>query len=387
MLYVCTDQGASSTRFSVNNSKVYKNPNNFIGVGIDDDIRHSPYSSDFVDNMDLTISKDGDSDFFPKRVLGGTLAERYSSSSAKPSMLSNKSRQPVNYYSIISSVVNSIMISEDAEDIKEPVDVACYMCLPPVEVTSNNDNEDYVKNQLIGSYRVKLNKMDREIEFNIKEVNVYAESVLAVVAFLFNQDATQRTEMAKYNKGYILGFDLGASTADLVLIKDRRFIEHSGYTCKLGGNIIDDLMRSEIRRKFGTEVSNDDIREAVRTGRLPYGSSYKDVSEELKRCKKQYAGMLFEKIETYFATNNLGLQSIKAVFISGGGSMQSSYIDENSKEVVTSPSVGEYIDEKIKEVCDSIDMVLSPSVNPRECNIVGLILSMNAQRKKNKAKA
>ena len=67
--------------------------------------------------------------------------------------------------------------------------------------------------------------------------------------------------------------------------------------------------------------------------------------------------------------------------------MQSSYIDENSKEVVTSPSVGEYIDEKIKEVCDSIDMVLSPSVNPRECNIVGLILSMNAQRKKNKAKA
>lgn len=385
MLHICTDQGASSTRFSVNNSKVYKNPNNFIEVDIESDIRNTPYTQEFVDNMDLTISKDGESDFFPVRILGGTLAERYSSSSAKPSMLSSKSRQPVNYYSVISSVVNSILLSEDAEDCKSPVDVICYMCLPPVEITGNNENEDYVKSQLAGKYTVRLNKMDREIEFNIKEVNVYAESVLAVVAFLFNQDATQRTEMAKYNKGYILGFDLGASTADLVLIKDRRFIEHSGYTCKLGGNIIDDLMRSEIRRKFGTEVSNDDIIEAVRTGRLAYGSSYKDVSAELQKCKKQYASMLFEKVETYFASNNIGLQSIKAVFMSGGGSMQSSYLDESGKEVVTSPSVGEYIDEMLKKVCDSVDMVLSPSVNPRECNIVGLILSMNAQRKRNKA--
>lgn len=385
MLHICTDQGASSTRFSVNNSKVYKNPNNFIEVDIESDIRNTPYTQEFVDNMDLTISKDGESDFFPVRILGGTLAERYSSSSAKPSMLSSKSRQPVNYYSVISSVVNSILLSEDAEDCKSPVDVTCYMCLPPVEITGNNENEDYVKSQLAGKYTVRLNKMDREIEFNIKEVNVYAESVLAVVAFLFNQDATQRTEMAKYNKGYILGFDLGASTADLVLIKDRRFIEHSGYTCKLGGNIIDDLMRSEIRRKFGTEVSNDDIIEAVRTGRLAYGSSYKDVSAELQKCKKQYASMLFEKVETYFASNNIGLQSIKAAFMSGGGSMQSSYLDESGKEVVTSPSVGEYIDEMIKKVCDSVDMVLSPSVNPRECNIVGLILSMNAQRKRNKA--
>lgn len=385
MLHICTDQGASSTRFSVNNSKVYKNPNNFIEVDIESDIRNTPYTQEFVDNMDLTISKDGESDFFPVRILGGTLAERYSSSSAKPSMLSSKSRQPVNYYSVISSVVNSILLSEDAEDCKSPVDVTCYMCLPPVEITGNNENEDYVKSQLAGKYTVRLNKMDREIEFNIKEVNVYAESVLAVVAFLFNQDATQRTEMAKYNKGYILGFDLGASTADLVLIKDRRFIEHSGYTCKLGGNIIDDLMRSEIRRKFGTEVSNDDIIEAVRTGRLAYGSSYKDVSAELQKCKKQYASMLFEKVETYFASNNIGLQSIKAVFMSGGGSMQSSYMDESGKEVVTSPSVGEYIDEMLKKVCDSVDMVLSPSVNPRECNIVGLILSMNAQRKRNKA--
>lgn len=385
MLHVCTDQGASSTRFSVNNSKVYKNPNNFIEVDIESDIRNTPYTQEFVDNMDLTISKDGESDFFPVRILGGTLAERYSSSSAKPSMLSSKSRQPVNYYSVISSVVNSILLSEDAEDCKSPVDVTCYMCLPPVEITGNNENEDYVKSQLAGKYTVRLNKMDREIEFNIKEVNVYAESVLAVVAFLFNQDATQRTEMAKYNKGYILGFDLGASTADLVLIKDRRFIEHSGYTCKLGGNIIDDLMRSEIRRKFGTEVSNDDIIEAVRTGRLAYGSSYKDVSAELQKCKKQYASMLFEKVETYFASNNIGLQSIKAVFMSGGGSMQSSYMDESGKEIITSPSVGEYIDEMLKKVCDSVDMVLSPSVNPRECNIVGLILSMNAQRKRNKA--
>ena len=153
---------------------------------------------------------------------------------------------------------------------------------------------------------------------------------------------SQRTEMAKYNKGNVLSFDIGASTSDLVIINDRKFVEHSGYTCKLGGNIIDDLLRNEIRRKLGVEVSNDDIAEAVRTGRLAYGNSYKDVSEELKKCKKQFAKMLFEKIQNYFATNGMGLQSIKAIFMSGGGSMPSSYIDESGKEIVTSPSVGEY---------------------------------------------
>jgi len=381
MLHVCTDQGASCTRYSANNSKVYKNPNNFITVEPDEDIRYIPHSDEFVDNMDLTITKDGDSDFFPKRILGGTLADRYSSSSVKPSMLSSKSKQPVNYYSIISSVVDSILLKEGSLNGENPVEVACYICLPPVEITGNNENEDYVKAQLKGKYTVKLNKMDKEITFNIREVSIYPESVMAVVAFLFNQDATQRTEMAKYNKGNVLSFDIGASTSDLVIINDRKFVEHSGYTCKLGGNIIDDLLRNEIRRKLGVEVSNDDIAEAVRTGRLAYGSSYKDVSEELKKCKKQFAKMLFEKIQNYFATNGMGLQSIKAIFMSGGGSMPSSYIDESGKEIVTSPSVGEYIDEEIKKVCDSIDMVLSPSVNPRECNIVGLILSMNVQRK------
>lgn len=376
MIHLCTDQGASSTRFSFNNSKVYENPNTFNVVDESADIRLVPSSSDFVDNIDLTITKDGESDFFPVRILGGSLAFRYSSASIKPSMLDNKSKQAVNYYSIITAIASSMTMSGESY-----TDINCYICLPPVEITGNNENEDYVTSQLKGEYVVKLNKLNKEIKFNIKDVYIFPESVMAVTAFLFNTDGTQRVDMAKYNNGYILSFDLGASTADLALIKDRKFVEHTGHTYKLGGNIIDEFMRNEIRRKFGNEVTSDDIKEVVRTGKLPYGSTYKDMSAELKKSKQEFAKMLFERMETYFSAVGVSLQSIKAVFISGGGSMSSSYLDDNGNVVVTSPSVSEYIKDIMNSVCDSVDMVSAPIENPRECNIVGTILHMNMIKK------
>lgn len=382
MLHLCTDQGASSTRFSFNNSKVYENPNSFTTVGIDDDIRLVPNSNEFVDCIDLTIEKEGDSDYFPVRVLGGTLAERYSSSSVRPSMLKSKSKQAVNYYSIITAIASAMNMNGDTE-----TDVSCYICLPPVEIAGNNANEDYVKAQLNGTYLVKQRRMNdvvKEWKFTVDSTRIFPESVMAFMAFMFNPDGTQRVEMAKYNKGYVLSFDLGASTLDLALIKDRKFVDHTGFTYKLGGNIVDDMMRKVIRMNYGTEVTKEDIEEVVRTGRLPYGSTYKDMSEELKKCKRDFAKMLFEHMETYFSTVNVSLQSIKAIFISGGGSMPSYYLDENGKEVVTTPSVSEYIEEILKGVCDAVDMVTSPVENPRECNIIGTVLNMNVLKKLSK---
>ena len=64
--------------------------------------------------------------------------------------------------------------------------------------------------------------------------------------------------------------------------------------------------------------------------------------------------------------------------------MPSSYLDENGKEVVTTPSVSEYIEEILKGVCDAVDMVTSPVENPRECNIIGTVLNMNVLKKLSK---
>lgn len=375
MSFICTDQGASNTRFVVNGGKVCVNPNNAVKVEMDADIRLIPNTTDILDNLDVSIVKtEGVSDYFPMRVLMGSLAERYSSSNIRPSMMMNKAKQPINYISIIVACA----VGQIQNNINDAIKL--FINLPPVEI---GVNEDYVKEQLLGKYEVTFNKMDVKTELNIDFVKVCPESVMAVFAFFFKSDGTPRVESAKYSRGYVLGIDIGASTSDLVLVKDRKFVDRTGYTYKIGGNVITDIMRSKVRSIYGSELTDDDANIVITEGRLPYGSKYKDMSKELIEAKREFADLLYEKMSSYFGTVDIALPSIKAIFVSGGGSMKSRYYDEDeTKEIVTSESVSYYLTEKLKGICDGIDIMEFPGDNPRMTNIIGTALTANIMKSK-----
>lgn len=375
MSFICTDQGASNTRFIVNNGKVCVNPNNAVIVDLDADIRLIPNSSDILDNLDVTIIKtEGESEYFPVRVLMGSMAERHSSSNIRPSMMLNKAKQQINYISILVACA----VGQIQNNVSDPVKL--FINLPPIEI---RENEDYVKEQLLGKYTVTFNKSNEKTDVNIEFVKVCPESVMAVFAFFFKSDGSPRIESAKYSRGYVLGIDIGASTSDLVLVKDRKFVDRTGYTYKIGGNVITDIMRSKVRSIYGSELTDDDANTVITEGRLPYGSKYKDMSKELVEAKKEFADLLYEKMNSYFGTVDISLPSIKAIFVSGGGSMKSRYYDdEQTKEVITSESVSYYLTEKLKGICDGIDIMEFPGDNPRMTNIIGTALTANVMKSK-----
>ena len=88
-------------------------------------------------------------------------------------------------------------------------------------------------------------------------------------------------------------------------------------------------------------------------------------------------------MNSYFGTVDISLPSIKAIFVSGGGSMKSRYYDdEQTKEVITSESVSYYLTEKLKGICDGIDIMEFPGDNPRMTNIIGTALTANVMKNK-----
>ena len=373
---ICVDQGASSTRYVVNEGEVYVNPNNMVFVEEGVDTYLVPNSADIFDNFDVTINKiEGESTYFPVRALIGTLAERYKPANLRPSMNSNKSRQRVNYVSIITAVAAGILNTNI-----EP-DVAVIIDFPPLE--ANKMTADYIRKELIGKFKVKFNTsaFNKEVVFNISDARIVSESEQASVSFFFNRNGAPRVETAKYNRGYVLSCDIGASTSDFVLIKDRRFQERTGQTYKIGGNVIKEIIKNKVRALYGSELTDEDAEVVITEGRLPYGSKYKDMSKELIDAKKEFAEMLAQNIDSYFGTVGVPLMSIKAIFVSGGGSMKSSYFDiDNNTEVVTSEPVSTYLTEVLRNICDGIDVVGYPDENPRMANIIGTMLSTKALR-------
>ena len=373
---ICIDQGTSNTRYVVNEGKIEINPNNAVFVDEGVDTRLVPNSNDIKDNLDFTIYKtEGESDFFPCRALVGNLAHRYKSSNIRPSVNMIKSKQKINFVSVILATAIAHMYDNLAGGVTLIVD------FPPLEV--NRDNAQYVKKQLVGSYKVKFNTeyFTDEVVFTVNDAKMACESAQAAISFFYNNDGTPRVEFSAYRRGYILSCDIGAGTSDFALIEDGRYNERTGQTYGIGGNIIKELMRNKVRAMYGSELSELDADQLVMEGRLPYGSGYKNMGKELEDAKRDFADMVVEKIDSYFKIQNMSLSGVKAIFVSGGGSMKSSYFDMNTnEEIVTSDSVAKYISEALKNFCDGVDVIEYPGENPRTANITGTVLATKSLR-------
>lgn len=378
MSFVVIDAGASSTRFCSDNGAIMVLPNNMAIIQEDTLVDLKPHSDDVEDALDILIKKDGDSDFYPVRALVGDMANRYSANNIRPSVMNNKHKQKVNYISI----ATAIAVNKLKTGIDEDIDL--YIALPPNEVKTA---KEYVIEQLTGSYEVKLDKYsDEPVKFNVRSVQCFEESYMAILAFFFNMNGTIREEGKAYATGNVLSLDIGASTSDLAIVQNMKYLEKTGQTYKIGGNIVKDLIADFVREEYGYDIQDDVLDVALSEGRLPMGNKYVNIGVQLEKAKREFAGQVVAQMQNYFRKTSIALQSIRAIVVSGGGSMKSSYIDENNSTIVTSQPASYYITEALKEVCDGIDVVEFGD-NPRLANTIGLYIraQIDNQLKKKQA--
>lgn len=377
--YVCEDLGASGTRYVSNNGYLNMMANNMVFMGIDEHSDLEPNSEAIEDALDVTIESNSACTVFPCHVLIGKMAERYSPTNERPSVLQNKHLQRVNYVSAIVAVALSKLKNQNMGE-----NIQLYIALPPGEVRVA---KDIVRSNLLGQYSVTFNKLGgAKVTFNITDVSVYEESFMAMLSYFFEKDGTLSEKAKKYARGITLSMDIGASTTDLAVIKDMKYIEHSGQTYRTGGNVARDILGDYIRETYGYDAPVESLELAMAEGRIQFGATYKDCSKAVDNAKKVLASQIVEMIQGYFRKINIPLNLIMGIIVSGGGSMQSQYIDEDGNEVITSQPISTFITEELNKICSGV-AVEHISNQPRLANIYGLFIRANVDIRKKERQA
>lgn len=378
MDFVAADLGASSTRYTSQSGKIDIMPNNMVYIQKDTVVDQEPYTTDIEAALDVTIESDNGSEFFPVRVLIGQMAERFSPTNEKPSVLSNKHTQQINYI----STVMAVALSKYKQGLGDSISV--YLALPPIEVKSA---KEVVHDNLVGNYTITFHKMDNmKIKFSITEVNMYEESFMAMLAYFFDMNGAIREQAKQFAKGNVLSMDIGASTTDLTVVQDMRYLEKSGQTFKTGGNIARDFLIDDFRGVYGFDAPIDMAELAMAEGRVQMGNTYQDCSEAVDKAKRQFAAQIVEQMQGYFRKVNIPIQTIRAIIVSGGGSMQGQYIDDEGKIITTSKPISYFITSELSKVCPGV-AVEQFSDNPRLANITGLYIRAKIDMLKKKKPA
>ena len=370
--FVCVDLGASGTRTVSRNGIVYEIPNNAAFVDSTEKVEvaikrnEEDAHEDLMGALDVTITKlsGGMSSHFPCRVLLGDVAERYTPTCTRPSGLKNKADQQLTFVDAVVAAAHQVIVAGASNKIN------LYVALPPMEV---NYNKDEVATQLKGEYKVQFGRIDKEVTINIENVTCVEEAFMALVIFFFNMDGTPTEAAKEYGDGYTLSLDIGDSTTDLAAAKNKRYVEKSGQTFKTGCNVIKAYMGNVIRGKYGFDPTNEELDEVISTGRLRMGRKFVELGDNLRKAKQEFARSIVEQLQSYFKLVNIPLAAIGAIVVSGGGSMQSEYIDENGNTVITCPPVSEFITKELHKVVDGIDVVAITS-EPRRANIKGMFV-------------
>lgn len=375
--FVCIDLGASGTRVTGRDTIVHEIPNNIREVAPDEDTHlqfwdMGTFEETLMNALDITIIREEGANMYvpaEQRVLVGPLADRYGSTS-RPSGLDPKHKQPINYTNAIIATACEIMLSPGMQFNTTAVnDVKLFVALPPIECKGN---EKILQENLLGTYRVQFNELQREFRFRVADVFCNSESLLSLYTFFFNENTTARAESMQYKGKNVLSIDIGASTEDNAVMSNGRYIDKSGQTISIGGNQIRDFIITSAQSKYGYTPSVEEAEYVVHTGRIKIGNTEEDFSPQLRRAKEEFSIQLLNQLDGYFKQIGMSLASFACVVVGGGGSLHSS-VKVGDAEQITTPALSEIIMERLKKTCPSVDVLPVPG-NPRHANIKGLLV-------------
>lgn len=303
---------------------------------------------------------------FPANVLIGLMAEKHRDVNSRPTMLMHKHVQPINY---ISAIV-ACALSKVKNSLTNELDL--YIAVPPIEV---GDASKEFSNVLCGSYRVTLPKYmgGTVVEFKIDSVECFEEALMASTSFFFNMNGTPKESNRNLITATVLSLDIGASTSDIAIIKNGRYLDKSGQTFKTGGNEALDFLIEAIRDKYAIDLPIEDAERTMMEGRIQMGNTFDDVSELVTEAKKSLAKKLVSYLPGYFKRINIPINTINAIMTSGGGSLQSQHTNTDGEVVKTAEPMSYFVTEELKQWCKGVDVV-EYGEDARFANIKGLFI-------------
>lgn len=350
MNFVGVDLGASSTRAVSQTARIGVIDNNIVTLAEDETVRIVPYDAELDSALEVRIRKSGPSTMFPKHVLIGMMAERYSNVNLRPSVQQQKYLQEINYISAITGAATSRILFDTPERI------TLYLAVPPAELKKA---EEAFKKELVGDFEVEFPKYNggTTVKLSIEDVKCQEESVMSIVSFFFDMNGTARPEAVKYiTNGNVLSMNIGASTTDLAVVKNGRYLEKTGKTIPVGGNIARDYLVEKINDEYGFELPYNEADIAMKEGRLRLGNGYEDISKLVSEAKDALAAAIVDRMDPYFKGIGIPLQTLNAIVVSGGGSLRSGY-KEGDTMIYTSEPMSSFVTNRIKGWFSQIEVI------------------------------
>jgi len=390
---VSIDLGASSSRYCSDSGIISVVPNNMVFLPTMETSRIQSDAADIESNLEVQIVKheanpnetplDQQLQCFPVNVLVGIMAEKHRNVNIRPDLNLHKHEQMINYI----SAVLAVAISKVKYGLDENIDL--YLAMPPIEVEKASVE---FKRRLLGTYTVTFPKFNggTTVEFTISDVQCSAESLMACTSFFFNGNGSIKDNAKKYMQGTVLSLDIGASTTDLAIIRRGQFLDKTGKTYKVGGNVARDNLGDMITEQYAFDLPIADLERTMSEGRLQLGNNYADVSELVNAAKLDLAKRLIQHMQTYFKQVNIPIQTINTIVVSGGGSMQSQYIDDNGEIVKTSEPMSYFVTQQLTEDYSKGTEVVPYGEEARFANIKGLFIKAkfdNAKKAQERALA
>lgn len=381
MSFVAVDLGASSTRYVSNSGVIGVLPNNMVVLPDMNQSLISPDNSDIESCLELTIVKEGgdSANHFPINVLVGIMAERHRNMDERPGVNSRKYQQRINYI----SAVLVCAVSKLKFELSDNLDL--YIAVPPIEI---HEAQEAFNRDLVGMYTVTFPKYlgGTVVRFTIDKVSTYEESFMASTSFFFNMNGVPKENAKKYLSGNVLSLDIGASTTDIAIIKNGRYLDKSGQTYGIGGNVARDNLIDQINGRYSMELPLGDAERTIAEGRVQQGNSFEDVSDLVNLAKTDLAKQLISYMQTYFKRINIPIQTINAIIVSGGGSMQSQYVSDDGEIVKTTEPMSYFVTQELLSWSKGTEVV-EYGEEARFANVKGLFIRAKVDEAKRKTAA
>lgn len=368
MKFVAIDLGASGTRYVNENGQICELPNNMVFLPDMNQSRMVPDANDIESCLEVQITKvDGPAcEYLPVNALIGIMAERHPDVKERPSVNTPKCLQRINYVSAITSAA----LSRIKYGIEEDIDL--FLAVPPIQIHSARDK---FNSNMLGKYKVIFPKYmgGTEVTVNIVSVNVEEESVMALTSFFFNMNGTVKESAKKYMTGTVLSLDIGASSTDLSITKAGRYLDRSAQTYMWGGNEARGALSDGVRERYTIDLPVEDAERTMAEGRLQLGNTYADVSDIVMSAKVSLAKKIYTHLQEYFKKIDIPVQTINAIVVSGGGSMQSQYINQDGEVIKTSEPMSYFVTQELTQWSPGTEVV-EYGADARFANIKGLFI-------------
>lgn len=268
-------------------------------------------SSLIWDAMDTTISPVGEVGgrkiSSPIRIVRGGKKEQVNLPEIKMDSTNQKTSAIPFYVNIIDSL-GYAMVEKFKDQCPEHITVNLGVALPPDDL--NKRNIELFKQSLLGTYSWSM--AGRTILLNIVKVTNLSEPESAIQGML-TLDDNQPPE-------YVLHIEGGGRSSGVAVLKNGSTLNPTQRTFAYGGSqLIDKLNEAYVNEFGGSPIKARLWEQALNTGLMKSGNSYKDVKDMVLKVKKQFASQIANDIwrEVFSQQEEVTPQDINMVTIGG----------------------------------------------------------------------